>query len=299
MVPDPYSTLGVSKDTPQEEIKEAYRKLAKQYHPDLNPGNAEAERKFKEISAAYDLLGSPEKRKKFDLGEVEFPSGSAQREQRGPFYYETQQGGGRYTQSFEGLDEDFLESLFKGFKGSKKEAYQFRGEDQYYLMEVEFHDAILGAEKEITLPTQKVLRVKIPAGIESGKKLRFARQGSPGAGTGPPGDVFVEIKVKPSPVFKRMGQDLEMELAISLNEAILGADVEVPTLEKPIKLKIPAGASTGQRLRLKEKGVLDQSTKKRGNLLVILKVVMPSHIDDELKTMIEKWSQSHSYNPRK
>jgi hypothetical protein len=155
------------------------------------------------------------------------------------------------------------------------------------------------AEREVTFDVHKRLKINIPAGISSGKKLRSVEMGSPGVGKGPAGDLYIEIQVRPSPVFKRVGNDLEMILPVSLNEAILGGEVEIPTVEKPIKLRIPPGANTGQRLRVKNKGVLDAALKIRGHLIVILQVVLPSKIDNELKEVIKKWSKNHSYNPRR
>ena len=296
---DPYAVLGIAKTATQNEIKKAHRKFAKKYHPDLNPGNLKSEKKFIEITKAYELLETPIKREKFDRGEFEQPEDfSSGGRARAPFYHETQNGGGRYTYSFESAGNDIFDSLFKNFKTNATGEFDAPGGDQFYRMEVDFKDTILGAEREITFPPDKRFKVKIPAGIETGKKLRFAGQGSPGLGKGAAGDSYIEIQVKPSPVFKRMGNDLEMELAVSLSEAILGGAVEILMLEKPIKLKIPPGSNTGHRLRVKNKGVMDAALKTRGNLIVILKVVLPPEIDADLKEMIQTWSQSHTYNPR-
>lgn len=296
---DPYLVLEISKTATHDDIKKAHRKLAKKYHPDLNPGDKTAEKKFIEITQAYEMLETPEKREKFDRGGFEqaedfsFNTGASS-----PYYHETQNGGGRYTYSFKSGEDDLFESLFSRYRSGKGEDISFRGADQLFRLEVEFKDAVLGAEHEITFPGNKKLKVSIPAGIESGKKLRIAGQGSPGSGKGPAGDVYIEIQVKPSMVFKRVGNDLEMELPVSLTESILGGVVEVPTLEKSIKLTIPPGANTGQRLRVKEKGVVNARLKTRGNLIVVLKVVLPAEIDDELKEMIQKWSKNHHYDPR-
>ncbi|MBF0288706.1 MAG: DnaJ domain-containing protein [SAR324 cluster bacterium] len=297
MIQDPYQILGISKSATQDDIKKAYRKLAKKFHPDLNPGNQEAEKKFKETSEAYDMLETAEKREKYDQGELDQAQNFSGRRQ-GPFYYETQQDGGRYTYStgnFENMG-DIFESLFKGKSSSEM---HFRGEDQFYQMDVDFQDMVLGAEREITLPGGKKLKVRIPPGIETGKKLRFTGQGGTGMGKGSPGDVYVEVRVNPSPVFRRIGNDLEMDLSVSLNEAVLGGDVQINMIDQPITLKIPPGVNTGSRLRVKEKGVMDTARQKRGNLYVVLKVVLPTTIDEELKESVRKWSQTHAYNPRK
>jgi DnaJ-class molecular chaperone len=299
MIFDPYSVLKISKTASQDDIKNAYRKLAKKFHPDLNPGNLKAAKKFVEITKAKKLLETPEKREKYDRGGFEWPEGTSfNEENQAPFYHHAKEGSGRHTFSFDEAENNIFDSFFKNFKTGRKVNFSARGGDQFFRMEVAFGDTILGTEQEITLPSNKTFEVKIPAGIKSGKKLKLAGHGLPGVGKGSAGDVIIEIQVKPSPVYKRVGYDLEMELAVSLNEAILGGDVEIQTIEKPIKLGIPPGSSTGKRLRIKNKGIMDTALKTRGNLIVILQVVLPPKIDDELKEVIQKWSQTHSYDPR-
>jgi len=289
MKPDPYSTLGVSKTATQDEIKSAYRKLAKKYHPDFNPGKKEAEKKFKDISAAYELVGTPEQRAKFDRGEFNEPPPHSQHRGQGPFYYETHGpsgGGGHYW-----ADDDIFDSFFGG-KGRGSRGVNFKGQDISYQMEVDFRDAVLGAEREITLADGKRISVKIPPGIETGKKLRFQGLGESGVGSGSPGDAYVEVIVRDSPIFKRVGFDLESELLVTLAEAVLGAEVKVPTIDGSIMLKVPSGSNTGSKLRVKGKGVV-QSSSNRGDLLVSLKVILPSKVDPELKEAIKIWSEKH------
>jgi len=312
---DPYSELGVSKSATQEEIKVAYRKLAKKYHPDLNPGSKEAEMKFKNISQAYDWIGTPENRAKFDRGE--FYEDTAQagagpgfgQHRRGPYYYQTQEGGpkygeGRYTQNFgEGIDEGFFESIFGKFSEGRAHAggrrsQQFSGEDHHYQMEVDLKDAVLGSEKEITLATGKRMNMKIPAGIFDGAKLRFSGQGGPGIGGGPAGDAYVEIHIRPDRRFKRVESDLVFELPISITEAVFGAEVRVPTMEGEVLLKIPPHSNTGTRLKIRGKGMVNKTTRKRGDEIVELKVLLPKKIDAELEEALKKWQSKHSYNPR-
>lgn len=299
---DPYSALGVSKNADQDEIKKSYRKLAKKYHPDLNPGNKEAEKKFKDISHAFDLIGTPEARLKFDRGETEeqqqrqYEEYMKQQRAR-PSYYDTQHEGGRYSYSF-GEDinaSDFFENLFgSGRRGGGMG--DFQGEDVSYKMEVDFKEAALGGEKVITLPESKNLKVKIPPGIESGKKLRFKGLGRPGIGKGAPGDAYIEIQVRPLEGFTRNGKDIEIELPISFMEAITGGEVEVPTLDGSVIMKIPPGVSTGSKLRIKGKGAGPENN--RGNEIVSLKIVMPKEIDPALKSAVESLKGQFNYNPR-
>jgi DnaJ-class molecular chaperone len=170
------------------------------------------------------------------------------------------------------------------------------GQDSLYKMDVDFADAILGAEREITLPTGKRLRVKIPAGVDAGSKLRFAGFGSAGIGKGPPGDAYVELNIRPSPIFKREGRDLEVELPISFSEAILGGEVRAPTIDGSVMLKVPAGVSSGARLRVAGKGV--QSGDKRGDQYVVLKIMVPSSVDADLKQALESWTKREKFDPR-
>lgn len=288
---DPYQILGVSKKCHQEDIKKSYRKLAKKYHPDLNPGNKEAEKKFKDVSHAFDLIGTPEARAKFDRGEFD----EAAFGQRRPSYYDTQHEGGRYSYSF-GEDfgaDDFFENLFGRARGRPMD---FPGQDVQYKMEVDFREAALGAEKVITLPDGKNLKVKIPAGIESGKKLRFKGLGTPGRMKGEPGDAYVEVIVKPLEGFTRHGTDIESELPLSFLEAIIGGEVEVQTIDGVVLLKIPPGVSTGTKLRIKGKGAGPEGS--RGNHIVVLKIVMPKHIDPALRVAAENMKEKFDYNPR-
>jgi DnaJ-class molecular chaperone len=289
---DPYQILGISKTASQEEIKKSYRKLAKKYHPDLNPGNKEAEKKFKEVSHAFDLIGTEENRAKFEAGE----QAEQQYQHRGgPSFYDTQHDGGRYSYSF-GEDmggSDFFENLFGG---ARHRDINFPGEDINYKMDVEFKEAALGTEKVITLADGKNLRVKIPAGIESGKKLRFKGKGRAGIGQGAAGDAYVEINVKSLPGFERKGKDIFSELPISFLDAITGGEIEVPTIDGNIMMTIPAGVSTGTKLRIKGRGA--GPSENRGHQIVVLKIVMPKNIDPALKEAALNLKDQFNYNPR-
>ncbi len=293
---DPYEILGVSKTASDDEIKKSYRNLAKKYHPDLNPNNKEAEQKFKKISVAYSLIGTKESRDKFEKGELDQQAAET-RYRSGPFYHEYQDRGGRYTNYYEGDNEDIFNDFFSRFTG-KTGQFDMPGQDHLYKMEIDFKDAVSGAEREIMLAGGTRLKVKIPAGIEEGAKLKFKEQGGPGIGKGKPGDAYVEISFRPSNEFKRSGSDLEIEIPISLDEAVNGLKIKVPTVDGAVLLTIPPGANTGTKLRIKEKGLPRQNRKGRGDQIVILQVALPEKTDSEFNEFIKKWSIDHPYNPR-
>jgi DnaJ-class molecular chaperone len=298
---DPYSVLGVSPTSSQEEIKDAYRKLAKTLHPDLNPGNKQAEQRFKEVAAAYELIGDEQKRKAYEENKQKEAAQRAAEEQfrrahqnadARHFYYETQgpEFESGYSQGF---------SFEDIFGRARARTGPIQGEDETYRMEVELGDVVRGAEREITLPSGKHLRVKIPAGITNGMKLRFAGQGGPGIQGGPPGDVYVELSIKPSSAFQREGLDLEMELPITLSEAINGGSIRVPTLDGNVMLNVPSGVSSGTRLRIRGKGIPNRAKSgERGNLYVRMKIVLPPTLDDELKKAVADFEKRHPYDPR-
>lgn len=304
---DPYLELGVSKTASQEEIKNAYRALAKKFHPDLNPGNKKAEAKFKNINAAYEILGNPETKAKFDRGETaeqmeaEARANSAYG-QGGPSY-SFYSDDGNFSSSFGGMGaDDFFENLFrqantsKGKARSKRAPMNYPGEDQTFLMEIDLRDAIRGAQKELALPNGKKLQVKIPPGVDTGSKLRFRGQGSPGMGNASAGDLFIELKVRPLKGFTRNGNDIEVEVPVSFIEAIEGAEIPVPTMDGSVSLKIPPGVSTGSRLRIRGKGVI--KGEKAGDQFVIVKIVMPKKIDPQLQAAVREWGGKFSFNPR-
>jgi DnaJ-class molecular chaperone len=287
MAKDPYSALGVSKSATQDEIKAAYRNLAKKHHPDLNAGNKEAERRFKEINDAYNVIGDEKKREEFDrFGEA--PFGGA--EEQGPF----SQRGAKYASGFSyggGPDTQGFESIFETLFGGGRQR-PGRAPEQVYRMVVSFKDAILGATREVTLPNGERFSVKIPPGVNSGTRLRLGGQRKEP-------DIYIELEVQTSTVFKRSGNDLELELPVSLSEAILGGEAQVPVIDGEVTLTIPPGVTTGSRLRLRGKGVAAHGQKSAGDQFMIVKIVMPAKIDRELHESIETWSQHHSYDPRK
>ena len=282
---DPYVILGVSKTATLVEIKAAYRKLAKKYHPDLNPGNKEFEAKFKEISHSFDLIGTEEARSKYDQGETDEQlrdQHEKRQKKQGPYYHHTQDNDSRYSSAFGGgMDDDLFANIF----GRRENAKQ----DEQYNLEVDFKDAALGTEKTITLPTGKKLQVKIPAGINEGQKLKFKDLGKNG-------DAYVAISIKPSDKFKREGKDIFSEVPVSFFEAINGPEIEVETIDGTVMLKVPANVTTGTKLRIKNKGAGTGET--RGKHIVSIKVVMPKDPSQELKEAILHLSTRFNYNPR-
>ena len=297
---DPYKTLGVSKTATAEEIRSAYRKLAKETHPDLNPGNAEAERRFKEISAANDILGDPEKRKRFDAGEID-ESGAEKPERR---YYRdyaeadpNMRYGGRATSGGAG-DAFYADDLFSDLFRSRGARFREPPSDVHYTLPVDFLDAVNGARKTVGMPDGKTLDIEIPAGIREGQTLRLKGQGRAGSEGAAPGDAYVDIHVLPHPEFRRDGNDIRSEVPISLGEALNGGSVRVDTVDGPVDVKVPKRAKSGTTLRLRNKGVRRDKSGARGDHLIELVVVPPENPDDELAAFMADWEAKHPQNPR-
>jgi DnaJ-class molecular chaperone len=295
---DPYETLGVAKTASADEIRKAYRKLAKKLHPDLNPGDKHAEDEFKEVTAANDLLSDPEKRRRYDAGEID-ASGAEKAPPHARYYRDYAGGAGHPYESQSGF-ADFAESddlIAELLRRSAEQARRRPGADLHYELQVDFLDAVNGAAKTIILPGGGTLQVTIPPGVEDGQILRLRGKGAPSPGEGEPGDALVQIVVKPHRYFTREGDDIHVELPITLKEAALGGEVRAPTTTGSVMLKIPKRSNTGDVLRLRGKGV-----KKRdgaGDELVKLKVMMPTESEPELEAFLSEWKPSPSYDPRK
>jgi DnaJ-class molecular chaperone len=293
---DPYTVLGVKKSASQDDIQKAYRRLAKKLHPDLNPGNKQAEERFKEVSAAYDLLGDAEKRARFDRGEID-ASGTERPQQR--YYRDFAEGDAHPYASDEGFADfagadDILSQIFGGGRAGRG-SIRMRGSDAHYRLELDFLDAINGGKRQITLPDGSVLDVNIPPGTRDGQILRLRGKGRPGIGGGPPGDALVDIEVRPHRLFIRKGDDIHVDLPISLSEAVLGGKVEVPTPTGAVTMTVPKWSNSGTVLRLKGKGV-PRADGSRGDEFVTLKLVLPEKPDPELEKFVAQWRGS--YSPR-
>jgi len=299
MANDPYKTLGVAKTATQKEIQSAYRKLAKKLHPDLNPGDKSAEDRFKTVSEAYSVLGDEDKRARFDKGEID----GAGTEQAPRNYYREYAGApgndARYQNSSGFSDFTDTDDIFSSFfsrrdRGPMRE----KGRDLQFSMEVNFLDAANGSKEKITLPDGTVLDLQVPPGTQEGQTLRLRGKGDPGSGGGPAGDALIEIHVRPHPIFTRDGDDIRIEMPISLREAILGGKVNVPTVSGSVMLTLPPHSTTGKTLRLKGKGVAKRGGGN-GDQYITLKIMLPDAADPELTAFATIWAAGQAHNPRK
>jgi len=301
MAQTPYEVLGVKPDASADDIRKAYRKLAKQFHPDINPGKPEAEARFKEVSAAYDLLSDPDKRARYDRGEID--ETGAERPPRG-YYRGHAEGaqGWRYQPEGE-MDLNDLEDLFAAFgsggrqrRGGAGAGFRARGADRHFTLTVDFVTAATGGKQRLSLATEEWLDVTIPPGIEDGQVLRLRGKGGQGFGGGAAGDALIEVHVAPHPLFRRDGDNILIELPVSLSEAVLGARVAVPTVTGPVTMAIPKGSDSGNQLRLRGKGI---QKKSPGDEIVTLKVFIGHSSDPELTAFLEKWATQHAFDPRR
>jgi DnaJ-class molecular chaperone len=292
----PYEVLGVAPSAPADEIQKAYRKLAKKLHPDLNPGDRSAEDKFKEIAGAYDLLSDADKRRRYDAGEID-ETGAERPPQQ---FYRDFAGSdfGRYStdagfSDFAGGEDAFADL----FRRSAQARANRRGQDMLYRLAISFADSIAGGSHRLTLPGGGTLDVTIPAGIIDGQTLRLKGKGAPGMGKGGPGDALIEIEVRADPRFTRDGDDIAIEVPISLHEAVLGGKVRVPTPTGDVTMTVPAGSNGGNTLRLKGKGA-PRAGGGRGDELVRLRIMLPKPADQELEAFVKNWEAGKTHNPR-
>jgi DnaJ-class molecular chaperone len=307
MQDDPYTILGVPRSATTDEIKKAYRKLVRTSHPDLNPDDPDAEARFKAISAAHDLLKDPETRARFDAGEID--GLGAERPQRKYYRDFAEAPGNTYQQgrgfSSHGDAEDIFAEILRGRAGfgSRRPGgagggFSAPGPDQRYALEIGFLDAVRGSQTQITLPDGQALAVTIPQGTDDGQTLRLRGKGASGFGGGPAGDALITLSVRPHPVFRREGDDILLTLPITFDEAVLGGKVTAPTIDGPVGLTIPAGASSGRVLRLRGRGVTRRDQRKPGDQRVELRIVAPPEIDDTLRAFMEDWRKTHAHDPR-
>lgn len=295
---DPYEILGVARTASSDDIRKAYRLLAKKLHPDLNPGNKGAEERFKEVSLANDILSDPDKRKRFDSGEID-ALGAERPQQKYYKDFAAEAAAGHPYENPSGF-ADFADAddvFAELFRRQARQSRRARGADLHYRLTIEFLDAVVGTSKRLTLPDGGTLDVTIPPGIQEGQVLRLRGKGAPSAGEGETGDALVEISIKPHRFFTRAGDDIHVELPVTLAEAYLGSRVRVPTPTGPVMLAVPKGSNTGTVLRLKGKGV--QRRDRHGDEIVKLKVMLPSERNPELETFLANWAHGKSYDPRK
>ena len=330
---DFYEVLGIAKDASADQIKKAYRGLARKHHPDLNPENkAQAEVKFKEAQQAYDILSEPEKRKLYDqFGHAAFdgssagpragatewaargaggPGGNFENFDFGQFFGQGGPGSGQGGNvHFEGDEHgggggmfDELIGRMRGGKQARKPRGPRPGQSVEANLSIPFVTAVRGGETTVDLAHEggktESLLVKIPPGLESGAKLRLKGRGEPGEHGAPAGDLVIQVEVLPHPYFQRDGRDLKVEVPISISEAVLGGKIDVPTLDGSKTMPIPPGSSTGQKLRLRGQGLPAAGSKLEGDLFVQLKVVVPKNIDDASKKLIEQFAERNKSNPR-
>jgi DnaJ-class molecular chaperone len=304
----PYEVLGVKPDASPDDIRKAFRKLAKELHPDINPGKPEAEARFKQVTAAHDLLSDADKRARYDRGEIDESGAERPRYSYRPHAEGAQ--GWKYQPNGEMNPEDLEDilSMFGGGMGGVGArrgrgsggpgGFAMPGGDRLYTLTVDFVEAAAGAKKRLSLPPDDWLDVTIPPGIDEGQVLRLKGKGGAGVGGAPPGDALIEIHVAPHPHFRRDGDNILLDLPVTVAEAVLGARFAVPTVTGPVMMTIPKGSDSGAQLRLRGKGI-PRRGGAAGDQIVSLKVVIGDSGDPELAAFLETWAQKHKTDPRR
>jgi DnaJ-class molecular chaperone len=294
---DPYDILGARKGASEADIKSAYRKIAKETHPDTHPGDEAVEQRFKEAAVAYDLLSDKEKRAQFDRGEID-----AEGKPKGDFAFNQAHSGGAgfgFGGGGAGM-EDVFSDLFGGMRGGRRGGMgSIPGADVRYTVRVDFLSAVKGVRRRINRHDGKTLDVNIPPGTEDEQSLRLKGQGLQGKGGGPAGDAFVKVQVDAHPYLTRDKSDIEVELPISIDEAVLGAKIKVPTVDGQVTVTVPPNTSSGTRLRLKGRGVpASRPSGTAGDQYVRLKIVLPERDDEELNEFIRQWAEKNPSDVR-
>lgn len=294
MADDPYSVLGLTRAASDEDIRRAFRRLAKELHPDLNPTDKAASERFQRVAAAYEVLGDADKRQRFDRGEID-AAGEPRRSYQSAGAGRGAGGPGSPDFGF----GDIFSDLF-GQRGGPRgpgQGFGLRGQDMRYTLDVEFMEAVLGARKRVTMPEGGQLDLAVPEGVTDGQVLRLKGKGAPGVRGGEAGDALVEVRVRVHDHFKRQGDDLLVDIPITLDEAVLGAKVEVPTAAGRVTITIPKGTSSARAFRLKGKGVRNATSGTSGDQIVTVRIVLPEAIDDSLAYFLAEWKKKHAYDP--
>jgi len=295
MVDDPYATLGVQRNASDEDIRRAFRKLAKELHPDITKGNEE---RFKKVSSAYEILGDAEKRRAYDRGEID-GRGDPRHAGFRQYARSARAGAGAGATGFDEFSfGDIFSDVFGGAarNGGARANFTAKGQDVRYTLEVDFLEAAVGATKRVTLPQSGMLDLAVPAGVTDGQVLRLRGKGQRGIGGAEHGDALVEVRVRPHPQFKREDDDIVIEVPITIDEAVLGAKIEVPTISGRVQLAVPKGTSSGRTLRLKGKGIKSAGKAEAGDQLVNIRIVLPEKIDDTLAYFFSEWRQKNGYD---
>lgn len=293
MAEDPYAALGLQRTATDDDIRRAFRRLAKELHPDLNPNNPTAAERFKRVSAAYEIIGDPVRRQAYDRGEID-ETGEPRRSYQGASAGRGGAGAGGADFGF----SDIFSDLF-GQRGPRGPGggFSLRGQDMRYTLDVEFMEAVLGAKKRVTMPEGGQLDLAVPEGVTDGQVLRLKGKGGPGIRGGEPGDALVEVRVRAHPYFKRQGDDVLLEVPITIDEAVLGGKIEVPTAGGRVSLTLPKGVSSGRAFRLKGKGARNPVTGAYGDQIVTVVIVLPTSIDDSLAYFLTEWRKKNAYDP--